>query len=74
MLTGAEMLPLIVGQIESAASKEEVEDAETIDVVSEEPDAGVDESEAEKPIANADAPPADYELEADDAEKKKDAT
>ena len=74
MLTGAEMLPLIVGQIESAASKEEVEDAETIDVVPQEPDAGADESEAKKPTANADAPPADYELEADDAEKKKDAT
>ncbi len=74
MLTGAEMLPLIVGQIESAASKDEVEDAETIDIVPEDSDAGTSESETDKPTANADAPPADYALDEGDAEKKKDAT
>lgn len=72
--SGAEMLPLIVGQI-AAPDDEVVEDLE-VEEVSEpeisdattEPDSAANEAEnAEIPIANADAPPADYALEDGDA-------
>ena len=81
MASGAAMLPLIVGQIEDA-SDDTSEDAEIV-----EDDAGSenDTPEAEtledkdadgvSPIANADAPPADYISEEDVLkEQRKDAT
>jgi HemY protein len=79
MASGAAMLPLIVGQIEDASDDVELseteEDAEIID-----PDAEADAEEPETkedvaPIANADAPPADYLSETDPPEDlRKDAT
>ena len=81
MASGAAMLPLIVGQIEEVSEKAE-EDAE---ILEEDPEASEDTPDAEPvedtasedvaPIANADAPPADYIAE-DNAleEQRKDAT
>ena len=79
MLTGAEMLPLIVGQI--AAPEEAEDEVETIEVTAS-PDvkgAAVPEGNSDKPIANADAPPASISVEdavVDDVDpgQKKDAT
>lgn len=68
---GTEMLPLIVGQVaedepddaESDASDEPPLDAEVIEAdLEHEGDSDTDETE---PIANADAPPADYAIEKD---------
>lgn len=83
MPAGAEMLPLIVGQIAAPDTDEEGPiDAETVDAEAVEPGdetpARVDEPKVEK-VANADAPPVDYVSDADKedsatAEAKKDAT
>ncbi|MEO0943727.1 MAG: heme biosynthesis HemY N-terminal domain-containing protein [Pseudomonadota bacterium] len=67
---GAEMLPLIVGQIEGpteeeiedAESSEEAETEETVDTVDAEGSGGevVDVTDNSASVANADAPPAEY--------------
>ncbi len=74
MLTGAEMLPLIVGQIEPPVSVDDVEDAETIDAVAEVAESELADATGEKQTANADGPPADFASENGEAEQKKDAT
>ena len=70
--SGAEMLPLIVGQIAPPMDEEEMTSEEDIsddDVQTDASDLDVEEEEAqddqdsEIPIANADAPPADYEVD-----------
>ena len=80
---GTEMLPLIVGQIEKQAPDFEgavVEDAETAGADTEAEETSSDEVDEDGvPIANADAPPADYAigddyLETEAAPLKKDAT
>ena len=83
MASGAAMLPLIVGQIEEAAETPQ-EDAEIIEPEAEDNMPGADISEADEsdedtnevaPIANADAPPADYIAEETSPEElRKDAT
>lgn len=74
MLTGAEMLPLIVGQIESTASDDEIDELETIDIVAEVAEAEFADAATDKETANADGPPADFAPEVDETEQKKDAT
>jgi len=74
MLTGAEMLPLIVGQIEPPADIDDVDQAETIDAVAEETKADLADANSDKETANADAPPADFVLDDNASEQKKDAT
>lgn len=77
MASGAAMLPLIVGQIEDASEEDAEEDAEIIAPESaDEPDSEAEEaSEDLAPIANADAPPADYISDQDTPEElRKDAT
>lgn len=77
--SGTEMLPLIVGQIEDSTSEvEDAELAEAQDAASTEPEAESADASGEE-IANADAPPADYERQSDEDETpdttlKKDAT
>ncbi len=82
MPTGAEMLPLIVGQIADSSEDEEVEEAETIveetteetvqEIVEEPGSKAADIVDTDdRPIANADAPPVD---DAETPELKKDAT
>ena len=80
MVTSAEMLPLIVGQIAAPEAEEIIEDAEPV----EEPVEVVDtielpDTDSNKTTANADAPPADFVVDdgvvdVDDEERKKDAT
>ena len=80
MVTSAEMLPLIVGQIAAPEAEEIIEDAEPV----EEPVEVVDtielpDTDSNKTTANADAPPADFVVDdgvvdGDDEERKKDAT
>ncbi|MBT8459194.1 MAG: heme biosynthesis protein HemY [Boseongicola sp.] len=74
MLTGAEMLPLIVGQIEPPAVEDEIEEADTIDAVAEVAEAELEDTVSDKETANADAPPPDFVVESDDVDQKKDAT
>ena len=79
MPAGAEMLPLIVGQIEAPSDEtDDVIDAESADG-DEAADVTVDgDSEETEKVANADAPPADYVPDAGedgtDTAAKKDAT
>lgn len=75
MASGAEMLPLIVGQIEDAS--DEVEDEAEVIETADAPEAELVENDEadEVPIANADAPPADYIAEDSTTEElRKDAT
>lgn len=74
MLTGAEMLPLIVGQIEAPSTEDDAEEAETIDGIAEVAEAELADAVADSATANADGPPADFVVETDEAEQKKDAT
>lgn len=82
MASGAAMLPLIVGQIEDASDVEDAaEIIEPTEDESEAPEPKEESSEAEddvteevSPIANADAPPADYVSDETPEELKKDAT
>lgn len=80
MASGAEMLPLIVGQIEDASDPVEeageIIDSES-DKTAEEDVVNSDEAASDDvvPIANADAPPPDYITEKDGSEElRKDAT
>jgi hypothetical protein len=81
MLTGAEMLPLIVGQIAKSDSAEP-EDAEIIedDPADTTGSKSLDEADGAQvsgSTANADGPPADYDIDGDNdltSSEKKDAT
>lgn len=59
MVTGAEMLPLIVGQIESEASEDDAEVTEADETPESETASGAAE---QSETANADTPPPDYEV------------
>ena len=84
LASGAEMLPLIVGQIASATEEETQPEADVIDAEDVADDEASDtldiveaeiEDESTAPIANADAPPADYVTDAETPEeRRKDAT
>lgn len=81
MASGAAMLPLIVGQIEDTSGDKD-DEAEVVDSEDREADDDISEVDVEEavsedlaPIANADAPPADYISEEDTSEElRKDAT
>ena len=76
MVTSAEMLPLIVGQISSSDVENLEADADALDTVEaiELPD-----TDGATSTANADAPPADFVInddteDTDESDRKKDAT